>query len=111
MTSFFLTSSVAAVLFFAICITISRLAKPRSSSSQLPLPPGPRDHPLIGHLLSPHRARDYLYWNSLSEQYGPISSLRMGPHLLIIVNSHAAARARPWSSCWTSRRPGRAGSS
>ncbi|RAH43882.1 cytochrome P450 [Aspergillus brunneoviolaceus CBS 621.78] len=53
-----------------------------------PLPPGPRQKPLIGNLLDlpPTGGQDWVHWFKFKELYGPISSVQVLGETFIIIN-------------------------
>ncbi|RAL12933.1 cytochrome P450 monooxygenase fmaG [Aspergillus homomorphus CBS 101889] len=53
-----------------------------------PLPPGPKQKPLIGNLLDlpPSGGQDWVHWYKFKELYGPISSIRVLGETFIIIN-------------------------
>ncbi|KAF8066014.1 cytochrome P450 [Lyophyllum atratum] len=48
--------------------------------------PGPRPHPLIGHLLQIPRQKTWRYYETLSKQYGPIVGLSLGFKEVVVLN-------------------------
>jgi len=74
----------------AVVLGILLLAKLLTSSKYKNLPPGPRGFPIIGslHLLGKFPVRDL---TKLAETYGPLMSMWLGPRLLVVATSPAAA--------------------
>jgi len=74
----------------AVVLGILLLAKLLTSSKYKNLPPGPRGLPIIGslHLLGKFPQRDFA---KLAETYGPLMSLWLGPKLVVVGTSPAAA--------------------
>ncbi|KAL3613439.1 hypothetical protein CASFOL_042702 [Castilleja foliolosa] len=72
------------VFFFFFIITLKK-----QSSSKLNSPPSPPSLPLIGHL---HLIKNALHLSlsSLSSQYGPVFSLRLGCKSFVVISSPSA---------------------
>ncbi|KAE8164000.1 cytochrome P450 [Aspergillus tamarii] len=72
-----------------------------------PLPPGPPRKPIIGNLtdLPSHDVRDWEYWLTHKDLYGPISSLSILGDNIVILNDARYAREilEKRSSIWSSR--------
>ncbi|WOL03182.1 flavonoid 3',5'-hydroxylase 1-like [Canna indica] len=85
----FLAATVAACLLLHLLLL--RLSR-KSSSSRLPLPPGPRGVPILGALLvvGPDAHRGLA---RLAHHYGPIMYLKMGTSGCVVASNAAAARA------------------
>ncbi|KAF9522454.1 cytochrome P450 [Crepidotus variabilis] len=56
------------------------------------LPPGPRGWPLIGNLLEIPKEYEWLYYATLEQDYGPISSLTVLGKTIIVLNTLEACR-------------------
>jgi len=74
----------------AVVLGILLLAKFIASNKYKNLPPGPWGLPIIGsfHLLGKFPQQDFA---KLAETYGPLMSLWLGPRLVVVVTSPAAA--------------------
>ncbi|GJN39239.1 hypothetical protein PR202_gb28344 [Eleusine coracana subsp. coracana] len=85
---------VTLIIMVQILHTRKERAK-RVSRESLPLPPGPKGHPILGNLLyviGPLRHNPHRGLASLAETYGPIMSFRLGlTRSLVVVSSAAMA--------------------
>ncbi|KIJ60536.1 hypothetical protein HYDPIDRAFT_117061 [Hydnomerulius pinastri MD-312] len=59
------------------------------SRRRLPVPPGPPGHWFFGNQLPKSRAP--FKFAELTEEYGPVFSLRQGPRLFVVIGRHQAA--------------------
>lgn len=71
-------------LVFLGFLIIRRLLRPRLS---VPLPPGPRQWPLLGNLLAMPSSKEWLTFASWGEKWGDIVSVCIFGQQMIIVNS------------------------
>ncbi|KAF5368055.1 hypothetical protein D9758_004476 [Tetrapyrgos nigripes] len=62
-----------------------------SSSSNPPLPPGPRKLPLIGNLLDMPSTQEWITFGKWGELYGPISSASVFGQTIVVVNDAQVA--------------------
>jgi len=74
----------------AVMLGILLLAKLLTRNKYKNLPPGPWGLPIIGslHLLGKFPQRDFA---KLAKTYGPLMSLWLGPRLVVVATSPAAA--------------------
>ncbi|KAK4838640.1 hypothetical protein QYF36_015292 [Acer negundo] len=90
------TTSVIPTLVAATLLAISLYAwlikKPFTSTSVLPLPPGPPGLPLIGNLPNFLEPNLHHYFAKLSEIYGPIMKLQLGRKLCVVISSASLAK-------------------
>jgi len=82
--------AVAVQVVSAVVLGILLLAKLLTRNKYKNLPPGPRGLPIIGalHLLGKFPPRNFA---KLAETYGPLMSLWLGPRLVVVASSPAAA--------------------
>ncbi|XP_025735997.2 cytochrome P450 2C44-like isoform X2 [Callorhinus ursinus] len=80
----FLVACVAFLLF----IFVWR----REGTHGLLLPPGPPPLPIIGNILQVKLWDLPTSLSRLAEQYGPVYSLRLGPHPIIVLHGHEAVK-------------------
>ncbi|XP_047957193.1 6,7,8-trihydroxycoumarin synthase-like [Salvia hispanica] len=74
-------------------ILISYLLHKTLKPQKSPLPPGPRPLPLIGNLHHLAAATNlHLYLHKLSQTYGPILHMKLGPTPLLVVSSPKLAK-------------------
>ncbi|QQK45224.1 Cytochrome P450, E-class, group I [Penicillium digitatum] len=74
----------------------------------LPLPPGPKQKPIIGNLkdLPSPDQQDWMHWLKFKELYGPISSLTvLGKHIIILNDAKLAMQLLERRSAIHSGRP------
>ncbi|OQE34915.1 hypothetical protein PENCOP_c015G06813 [Penicillium coprophilum] len=74
----------------------------------LPLPPGPKQQPIIGNLkdLPTPDQQDWMHWLKHKELYGPISSLTiLGRHIIILNDAKLAVQLLEKRSAIHSSRP------
>ncbi|PKU83147.1 geraniol 8-hydroxylase-like [Dendrobium catenatum] len=86
-----LTQGLLCSVFFIALAILFRIVTKRGSSSQLPLPPGPRPLPVLGNILelgqNPHRSLA-----RLARTYGPVMSLKLGTIHTVVVSSPSFAK-------------------
>ncbi|KAJ5375711.1 hypothetical protein N7517_007717 [Penicillium concentricum] len=74
----------------------------------LPLPPGPKQQPIIGNLkdLPTPDQQDWMHWLKHKELYGPISSLTvLGKHIIVLNDAKLAVQLLEKRSAIHSSRP------
>ena len=86
------TSLLAAgVLGLVIILYLASRQAPRSSSSSLPLPPGPPPLPVLGNIHQAPKSHAWLQFTEWGRQYGPVIHLNMlGQHVVVLSTSRAA---------------------
>ncbi|XP_014676764.1 PREDICTED: cytochrome P450 2C42-like [Priapulus caudatus] len=84
----FLGGNIFSVVLVVVTALVSSyyVKRPRGA------PPGPRGWPVVGSLVSLAGKHGGRYLKQLSEQYGPIFSLYMGPQFTVVVNDVELAR-------------------
>lgn len=84
------TSLLAAgAVGLAILYLVSRRSP--SSSSSLPLPPGPPALPILGNVHQAPKSHAWLQFTEWGKQYGPVIHLNMlGQHVIVLSTSQAA---------------------
>ncbi|KAH0465799.1 hypothetical protein IEQ34_005902 [Dendrobium chrysotoxum] len=86
-----LTQCLLCSVFFIALAMLFRTVTKRGSSSELPLPPGPRPLPVLGNILelgqNPHRSLAHL-----ARTYGPVMSLKLGSIHTVVVSSPSIAK-------------------
>ncbi|KGO66956.1 Cytochrome P450, E-class, group I [Penicillium expansum] len=83
-------------------------ALPGRKKYPLPLPPGPKQKPIIGNLkdLPTPDQQDWMHWLKHKELYGPISSLTvLGKHIIILNDAKLAVQLLEKRSVIHSGRP------
>ncbi|KAI8446415.1 hypothetical protein BY996DRAFT_7830289 [Phakopsora pachyrhizi] len=71
----------AVILCLLSSIVVSALKHRRS---RFPLPPGPCSLPFIGHKFGPYA---WQQMEAITKKYGPVSSVRLGSELLVIIGT------------------------
>lgn len=82
-------------LYLLVAATIVLLVIQRLShigSREKDLPPGPPTTPLLGNLLDIPPRYAHLYFQKLSKQYGPVISLKLFNHNMVVLNDAASVR-------------------
>ncbi|XP_014672801.1 PREDICTED: cytochrome P450 2C15-like isoform X3 [Priapulus caudatus] len=84
----FLGRNIVSVVLVVVTALVSSyyVKRPRGT------PPGPRGWPVVGSFVSLAGKHTGRYLQQLSEQYGPIFSLYMGPQFTVVVNDVELAR-------------------
>lgn len=90
---------------------LTRSSPSSAATALLPLPPGPRNWPLLGALPSlPRDQLPHVAFTALARRYGPVVHLRLGTTPFLLLSDAAAARqalqeqdaefaSRPYSTC------------
>ncbi|CAN0902703.1 (S)-N-methylcoclaurine 3'-hydroxylase isozyme 1 (Fragment) [Linum grandiflorum] len=78
------------LLLLLLPITLLIFAACKTRQPSPPLPPGPKPWPIIGNLLQLTK-KPHVFLSSLSKLHGPLISLRLGSHLLVVASSPSAA--------------------
>ncbi|XP_050186911.1 cytochrome P450 2G1-like [Myiozetetes cayanensis] len=82
------------ILLLSALLLLLLLLLRRSGGSATPsrLPPGPRPLPLLGNLLQLSPSRTLQSLLKLSERYGPVFTVWLGPRPVLVLRGHAAVR-------------------
>ncbi|KZS91083.1 cytochrome P450 [Sistotremastrum niveocremeum HHB9708] len=75
-------------LFLTACYLLQRILRP---ARYRPLPPGPRQLPLIGNALDLPKSHEWYTYHEWAKQYGDVIYLSVLGKPVIILNSHEAA--------------------
>ncbi|KAH9971777.1 cytochrome P450 [Russula compacta] len=89
---FVLSIALLDVLAFATLVALATSFNRRRQWNQLPLPPGPRGLPIIGHLLTFPKNFVWLTFTEWGRKYGDIVSVKILGQVIVILNSSKAAK-------------------
>ncbi|NXG79631.1 CP2K1 protein, partial [Baryphthengus martii] len=80
------------LLFVLILLLITKRQRVWKSHARENFPPGPRPLPIIGNLHTIDLKRPYLTMLELSETYGPVFSIQMGPRKMVVLSGYETVK-------------------
>ncbi|XP_074847486.1 cytochrome P450 2K1-like isoform X2 [Carettochelys insculpta] len=79
---------VILLLFVAILVSIMAVKRKQNNRVCPDFPPGPRPLPILGNLHQLDLKRPYRTLLKLSEKYGPVFSIQMGPKKMVVLSGY-----------------------